>query len=221
MTLARLSGVPDGALAKLVYGDGKRGMGPSKRIRRETAERIMAVQATIDTLAPGASIDATGTRRRAQALYAIGWSWSDQARALGIAQSNYHRSVNVNPKVSVARARLVRDLYDRLSMTPGPSERARQNGARKGYPVPLAWDDDLIDDPSAEPDGVGYVAPDRAEALTDLDRRRAGITEVCQVLGIRRDSVERWCERNGLRAMYVRFMERETPLVERRNQWSA
>lgn len=149
VTLARLSGVPHGALAKLVYGDRQRGQAPSKRIRHKTAERILAVQATIDTLADGAPVDSIGTQRRAQALCAIGYSLSDQARRLGYPVSAYHRSMLRAERVTAGRARAVRDLYDELAMTPGPSRRARLDAAKKGWPPPLAWDD--IDDPDEIP----------------------------------------------------------------------
>src|SRR5690606_30501206 len=38
-----------------------------KRVKRETAEKILAIQPVIENLAPGQSIPATGTHRRIQA----------------------------------------------------------------------------------------------------------------------------------------------------------
>lgn len=45
-TIAKASGVPHGSLSKLIYGDPARNMGPSKRVRLATAERILAVMPT-------------------------------------------------------------------------------------------------------------------------------------------------------------------------------
>ena len=44
----------------------------------------------------------------------------------------------------------IADAYDELSMRQGPSVRNR----RLGYPPPLAWDDETIDDPRARPKGA-------------------------------------------------------------------
>jgi hypothetical protein len=89
--IARHSGVAHGALAKLIYGDAQRRLAPSKRIRPETERKILAVQATIDTLGATVHVDATGTRRRLQALVAVGWSQSQLARRLDMAVSRCRR----------------------------------------------------------------------------------------------------------------------------------
>lgn len=94
------------------------------------------------------TVDATGSRRRLQALVALGWPihledrLSPHARRL-----TYSGQRTVHADTAAA----VRALYDELSMTPGPSSRSRQRAARKGWPVPLAWSDDSIDDPNARP----------------------------------------------------------------------
>lgn len=208
VTIARLSGVPHGALAKLVYGDGRRGTEPSRRIRRATSERVLAIEATIDTLAPGALVDATGTRRRCHALAALGWPLSEQARRLGIHPALYHRSMQ-SARVTAGRARAVRALFDELSMTPGPSNRTRIQAAGKGYLPPLAWDDDLIDDPEHLPCTERYVDPDRRQALLELDELRLGITAVCTALNVTRRGLEKWCDRHDLTPVYSRLVGRE------------
>ncbi|KPC74034.1 hypothetical protein ADL26_11780, partial [Thermoactinomyces vulgaris] len=74
---------------------------------------LLAVTATMDTLAPGAVIDATGTRRRLQALAANGW-------AAGLLAAHFDRPASAirrtrrSPTVLVANAREIRDLYDQL-----------------------------------------------------------------------------------------------------------
>ncbi len=96
------------------------------------------------------SVDATGTRRRLQALAAVGWSLAEQSRRLGWHESTAHR-VASRQWVWVETAEKVRGLYDELAMTPGTNRRARNDAARKGWPPPLAWSDEEIDDPDATP----------------------------------------------------------------------
>lgn len=59
-TVAKTAGVSHGALSKLVYGDRTSGRGPSKRIRRSTHDKIMAV--TPAAARGGAKVPAAPTR---------------------------------------------------------------------------------------------------------------------------------------------------------------
>jgi AraC-like DNA-binding protein len=80
-TVARVGGLSHGTLSKLVYGEPARGMGPSKRIRPATAEKIMAV---MPHQAAGAQrVPAGPTWRLLDELIARGWSRSELARRLG------------------------------------------------------------------------------------------------------------------------------------------
>lgn len=69
--IAALAGVSHGSLSKLVYGE--RGLAPSRRVRRETARKLLSVPLpSLEQLPVRKSIDALGTRRRLRALIAIG-----------------------------------------------------------------------------------------------------------------------------------------------------
>ena len=61
-------------------------------------------------------------------------------------------------RITVKTARTVSAMYDRLSMQPAPESitaaRTRLWASRKGFAPPLAWDDETIDDPMAEPAGL-------------------------------------------------------------------
>ncbi|WP_205859648.1 helix-turn-helix domain-containing protein, partial [Phycicoccus flavus] len=70
--------------------------------------------------------------------------------------------------VTVQRWREVRDVYDRLSMTPGPSPETRGWAVKLGYAPPLAWDEDTIDDPTATPHVPGPAVDDRSADVVDL-----------------------------------------------------
>lgn len=172
--IVAVSDVSQGLLWKLVYGkkrpDGTRT--PSKRVRKDTVDRILAIR--LD-LAGGALVDGTGTRRRLQALVALGWSQSKLGRRLGILPTNMTPLVTGQRRFVVATADAVRDLYDELSMQLPPQDdhrdriaasRARNLARRNGWLPPLAWDDDLIDDPAHTP----LLESDRALAqVEELD----------------------------------------------------
>jgi hypothetical protein len=115
-------------------------------------------------------VDATGTRRRLQALIAIGWPRRALAERLGTRPANILRQ----RRVRAGTARRVARVYDQLSMTPGPDPRCAEAARRRGWAPPLAWDDDQIDDPRAQPaaplgePAADEVAVDRALAARSI-----------------------------------------------------
>lgn len=162
MRLAELSGVPKSTVEKLLYGCPPRGMGPSKRIRPETAEKLLAVHPDPDLLAGAADTDATGTRRRLQALAAAGWPQTQLAARLGMHRGNFGRTLH-HPRVLLSTERAARALYDQLwkldAREHGVSlhsyNRARNYACDHHWAPVGAWDDDRIDDPGAFPDWTG------------------------------------------------------------------
>ena len=89
--VADLSGVPHGSLTKLLHGDPRTGRPPSRRIRPATEAALLAVAPTVGNVAPGTVIDATGTRRRLQALLTRGWPQAHLAHLLGRRRNNVGR----------------------------------------------------------------------------------------------------------------------------------
>lgn len=153
-----------GAMTRLMYGrlkkETNRQEGPSRRIRTEHANALLAVRATTNTIAGGALIDGTGTRRRLQALIAIGWSQTRLAERMGYALRNFNYMLHGKRSVTVATHRKVLALYDDLWDTPPTARNRWELGAinrtityarTHGWVPPLAWDDDTIDDPEATP----------------------------------------------------------------------
>lgn len=152
--VAELAGLGPRAIPSILYG--RPGTKPKRLARAHVVERILAVPVAPLLLAEDDSyIDATGTARRAQALCCMGWSTAAQADLMGIARRRMYPLVrHLKTTVLAARARAVRDLYDRISMT--PSTRPDAGQAReyaRGYRWfgPLDWDDESIDDPDAYP----------------------------------------------------------------------
>lgn len=143
--------------------------------------------------------DATGTARRLQALAALGWPPSVLARRIGVSRSTFEHIVKGHiQRTSAGVVAAVSDLYEELSMTPGPSDHWRRIAADKGWAPPLAWDDDTIDDPDAKPD-LGQRRPlswdERYRELRDCGHSDL---HIAAKLGIKPESMLRQLDRYGL-----------------------
>lgn len=155
-------------------------------------------------------VAAVGAGRRLRALAAVGWSLSELAEVTGVSASSlaYVRAsaIRVQPAVHAA----VCVAYEHLAMQVpggrGPT-RTRAHAARKGWPPPLAWDDDTIDDPSARPCGLRGPWDDRPERgasraadIAGLAREGLSDREIGVRLGMSRDAVAQSRHRHGIRA---------------------
>jgi hypothetical protein len=131
---------------------------PDRRsVQGPTAAAILAVVAPDTKTLPKGRVDATGSTRRVQALVAMGYSLSAQARKLGwAAQRTWELAHGKQSAVSEITAAAVVDLFERWSARPAWPDayatRARNQAARNGWAPPLAWDD--IDDPTRRPKGL-------------------------------------------------------------------
>lgn len=101
--IAKISGVNEGVISRLLYGrDGKL----PKRIKRENAERLMAVR---EDLSPAAVIDAGETWRYLNELIDFGFAKTRIARALG---QSKHGGLQVGKvRVTLKTARAVERLH--------------------------------------------------------------------------------------------------------------
>lgn len=160
--IARLSGVSRSTIKDVKSG-------ATRRVRPEVAASLLAVPAVPMPRTP-VGLDATGTKRRIGARAAQGWTLTHQARELGMSIHNISdlmRQKWVTPRM----AQRVADVYDRMcwQLPPDPdspaAKRSRLWAARHGYPVPLAWDDETIDDPAASPEGVPARDPDELDPV--------------------------------------------------------
>jgi transcriptional regulator with XRE-family HTH domain len=152
---AELAGISKSTMRSLMFGAS--GRDASARIRPETAAAVLAVPAASRDVAPGTPVDATGTRRRVEALVATGWSRAKLGERLGIEPTGMSELLR-REQVTAGRARAVADLYDELWNRPPPERewrekisaaRSRNYARDHGWAPPAAWDDDLIDDPQA------------------------------------------------------------------------
>lgn len=170
--------------------------GQLRYVQGATAAAILAVVPPDKPPLPAGMTDATGTARRLQALVAIGYSISDLSRRLGHKGMQQvwewtRRRQSTLTEVSAAK---VTDLYEKLSGTPGPSIRARNDARRNEWLPPLAWDDVDIDDPAAEPDvdGDGPVVDEFAIELVLAGERRFSQLQPNEKLAVFRDYTAGW-----------------------------
>lgn len=99
---------------------------------------------------PRGVVPSVGTRRRLQALLAMGWRHQDLTPLLGFdSGTTMYREGGITRRKHEATKR----VYDQLWDQRGPADTRTMNViAKAGYAPPLAWDDDSIDDPTAQPD---------------------------------------------------------------------
>lgn len=196
-TIAAASGVSIPTVSALAYENSSYRRG---KVTVATLERLRRVSLDYTGLPPAAKVAAAGTARRIHALQAIGWPLSAMARALGVSTQAVQQMTR-RDKVTAGNAAAVKALYDTRSMTFGPSTVTRNHAARAGYAPPLAWDDDTIDDPAAEPAGLeGGRQKSRdqlVEDVTELVADGATVASACARLGKDRRNLERTLQRAG------------------------
>lgn len=176
--VAQLAGIGITPVRNVIWG--RQESGPRKgelptRIKRENAERILAVKPDVGQLAAGHPISARGTHRRLQALVARGWSQSKLADRLGMNRGNFGVMMKRN-QVTVATHRAVFDLFEELWDKLPPKDswrdsiayaRTIQYARDHEWAPPLAWDD--IDTDPAPDLGESTSGRGGAELVEDVE----------------------------------------------------
>ncbi|QKV98170.1 hypothetical protein HUT19_41350 (plasmid) [Streptomyces sp. NA02950] len=137
---------------------GTYGYGPGEKVTREIGEAVLGFWPKLEDFPDSATVDPTGTRRRVEALAVGGWSRAMLAERAGRPYCSFRNSLNF-ARTSVPLAKTVVQLYDELwnerpedhGIRAWVAERVRRTAQAAGFHGPLAWDDDLIDNPSALP----------------------------------------------------------------------
>jgi len=160
--------VSSATLARILYD----GVNPrAERIRPDVAARILALPVHPAAVTPHTIIDGIGTRRRLQALIAMGWTCRALATRLGIHPRQVEHLVT-SERVLASTATRVAERY-RVLQTCQPGDHgvpsrsqnlARNIAARNNWPGPLAWDD--IDDPNCQPETGGQTTIHRRRKVT-------------------------------------------------------
>lgn len=129
--------------------DGHRTGEPAKWVLAPTAKAILALTPDpvfeVPTL-----VDPTGMRRRIRALEWNGHAKSAIARELGVSTSQIYNYMEAGA-VYTSTVDAIDEVYLRLRGERGTSAYAMWGARRAGWQPWLAWDDETIDDPDAEP----------------------------------------------------------------------
>lgn len=125
--------------------------------RERTAARLRSYRTRSCYGARRLTVDATGTRRRIQALMRLGWRVADMADRGPWGTGDAVLEMLSRQRVTVVNADHIARIYNTLCMTVGPSTANQRRGVRNGWAPPLAWtniDTDLAPD-------YGAVTPTR------------------------------------------------------------
>jgi hypothetical protein len=154
-----------------------------------------------------------GTTRRARALACMGWSTEAVAAASGLTlpQVQY---VKTGPYATIGRdtANAIAAAYERLSHLDGGQRQTQGRARAAGWHPPIAWDDDTIDDPAAQPwvpNTVTIPGPLRQKheafqrTLSYIDAVRVGrdLDRIAYDHGVTPDAVLRHLERYGRKVL--------------------
>lgn len=210
--VAKLAGVRICTIQRLLAGK-------SATLKAATAAAVLAIPLTDQ--AQGARTSNPGAMRRVQALMAEGWALSRISAESGINEQTL-RDVIYGHDILVRTAEAVKAVYERLwDEAPDTSNgylaagvtRTRKLAASRGWAPCMAWDDEAIDDPAAEP-AVVFTKKRRtrpaedivedlewlirtgaspAEATGRLDMTRSGIQQAMYRAG--RPDLARWIHR--------------------------
>ena len=104
-----------------------------RRIRPETADRLMAVRPSPEYVAPRSQVDAGETRRRIEMLVEAGHSIPELARALGKSSVSLRRTLN-RRTVTAQTALSVSNLYDRIHPSSFDADFGLRSGRVAGTP---------------------------------------------------------------------------------------
>lgn len=137
--------------------------GTKTTVRVTTADKLMACEYRgIDT-AHGAWMDPTGTRRRIEALYTIGFSCPAMAEVMGQANPRVVWNYLHNTYMTAMVVMRVKVMYEKLryadpadfNVAPQVSTRNKNMAAKRNWAPPHCWDDDSIDNPDVGPEWTG------------------------------------------------------------------
>lgn len=150
---------------------------------RTTAAAILGIRLDQAPPIPRGLVDATGTRRRLQALAVLGYSLPAISRQSGVTDCALRAAIEgLRPHTRITTATRVARLYRQLATRPAPpsrhSEKARNRAMARGWHGPMAWAD--IDDPAClpdpdEPPAPGHLHPDD---VTELAARGLNDAEI-------------------------------------------
>jgi len=156
-----------------------------KKVLRKTHDRIMGIKVEADARRFG-YVAASGSCRRIQALGAIGWTTRAIAERMGVKDhaTVVDLSSGRNRTIRRETAIKVRAVYEALWDQPGPSAVSAKRAATKGWLPPVAWDDEVIDDPKFQAEDVRRRGRSTI-TMEDIEEARAQGYETAEQVGWR------------------------------------
>lgn len=155
--IARSVGVGESTVWRIAYGEPGKTL-PPQRILESTNQKIMSFDPEERDRWEGTvneRIDSTGTKRRIQALMSCGYSMTLIAKTMG-GNKNVIVEILKSERVRLSTAEAFKAVYDKLWDVEPPRETSFEKKAytmskkmaqANGWLPPMAWDDDLMDDP--------------------------------------------------------------------------
>lgn len=225
--LPTLTGISKGTVLRTMKPE-------TAQISEQTAAAILAVpipERAADVVADNARVPALGARRRIQALISYGYTQKQLAEQIGIDPSSPtmaamverpHAPDHTGESITAEYDRRIKELFDRLQVEPGPSDWARAYGAQRGWPLPLEWDEEEIDNPAARPvqarrteqSDRAAIREERRERVLELVGRRSE-TQIAEEVGLTQRTVQR------IKARYLSHPaedEEEVPTDDERDE---
>ena len=132
--------------------------GKNRLVKRVTEKKILAVRPEMIYARPERRgyVPAVGAVRRIQALMTMGWRYQELNARLGFPADKVKENAGW---IGRHKHEAIVKLYDELWNTPGPAAKGSITKLlNRGWHKPMAWDDDTIDDPAAEPYGTRRAA---------------------------------------------------------------
>lgn len=172
---------------------------------------------------PSPFVDSTGTRRRVQALAALGWSFVQIAERAGLHRTATPKAAHLDRPVRRETADAIQAAFRVMCMTKPPTDTPRQRvsvarmrriASENGWVPPLAWDDIDNDEAPVQVEEDDMSAKERRDAerldrleLMDADSRN--VTYAAEALGITREGLNHWCRERGHMDLYWRLVKRD------------
>lgn len=157
--VAMIAGIGNTSARNIIWGrqdPGPRKGETLKHVKRETAEKILAIQPSLDLLADPVSVPAMPYIRMVKALVAVGWSQAKIAAELGMTKANFDcvrryddASHKNRVRISAGTARAIVAIYEKWSTQRPPetewrdkiaASRSSRHAAERGWPLPMDWE---------------------------------------------------------------------------------
>ena len=143
-----------------------------KRIRYARAVAIIEAETRP---AVGGYVDATGARRRLQALAVMGWSQRALSDRSGVgARLVHHIQSGGVTTTAVRNVEAIARMYTEIQDVRGGSEQTANLAVLKGWDPPAAWDD--VDDPGEKT--LGMMEREAAEFAARVEANRRAVAEL-------------------------------------------